>query len=80
MTNCYTTFNESTKEVVYNAGQAGQIRIGPQYTIAGINTLIPGFGGAFVTIALFFFVFTTLMAYYYIAEVNLTYIVKELVV
>ncbi|MDO5011425.1 MAG: alanine:cation symporter family protein, partial [Intestinibacter bartlettii] len=52
-------------------------QIGPQYTIAGINTLIPGFGGAFVTIALFFFVFTTLMAYYYIAEVNLTYIVKK---
>ena len=41
MTNCYTTFNESTKEVVYNAGQA-------------------------------------LMAYYYIAEVNLTYIVKKI--
>ena len=78
MTNCYTTFNESTKEVVYNAGQAFTVdQIGPQYTIAGINTLIPGFGGAFVTIALFFFVFTTLMAYYYIAEVNLTYIVKK---
>lgn len=79
MTNCYTTFNESTKEVVYNAGQAFTVdQIGPQYTIAGINTLIPGFGGAFVTIALFFFVFTTLMAYYYIAEVNLTYIVKKI--
>ena len=64
---------------IYNAGQAFTVdQIGPQYTIAGINTLIPGFGGAFVTIALFFFVFTTLMAYYYIAEVNLTYIVKKI--
>ena len=79
MTNCYTTFNETTKQVVYNAGQAFTTdQIGPQYTIAGINTLIPGFGGAFVTIALFFFVFTTLMAYYYIAEVNLTYIIKKI--
>lgn len=79
MTNCYTTFNENTKEIVYNAGQQFTTeQIGPQYTIAGINTLIPGFGGAFVTIALFFFVFTTLMAYYYIAEVNLTYIIKKI--
>ncbi len=79
MTNCYTTFNESTQEIVYNAGkQFTTDQIGPQYTISGINTLIPGFGGAFVTIALFFFVFTTLMAYYYIAEVNLTYIVKKI--
>lgn len=79
MTNCYTTFNEATGEVVYNAGQSFTVdQIGPQYTIAGINTLIPGFGGAFVTIALFFFAFTTLMAYYYIAEVNLTYIIKKI--
>lgn len=79
MTNCYTTFNETTKKVVYNAGQSFTVdQIGPQYTIAGVNTLIPGFGGAFVTIALFFFVFTTVMAYYYIAEVNLTYIMKKL--
>ena len=79
MTNSYTTFNEATGEVLYNAGTAFTTdQIGPQYTIAGINTLIHGFGGAFVTIALFFFVFTTLMAYYYIAEVNLTYIIKKI--
>ena len=40
--------------------------------------MINGFGAAFVAIALFFFAFTTLMAYYYIAEVNLTYIVKKI--
>ena len=79
MTNSYTTFNEGTGELLYNAGTSFTTdQIGPQYTIAGINTLIPGFGGAFVTVALFFFVFTTLMAYYYIAEVNLTYIIKKI--
>ncbi|MDO5011090.1 MAG: alanine/glycine:cation symporter family protein, partial [Intestinibacter bartlettii] len=37
MTNCYTTFNESTKKIVYNAGQQFTTdQIGPQYTIAGI--------------------------------------------
>ncbi|MGL5506625.1 MAG: alanine/glycine:cation symporter family protein [Paraclostridium sp.] len=48
--------------------------IGPAYTQAAVNSFVPGFGSAFVAIALFFFAFTTLMAYYYIAEVNLVYL------
>ena len=41
-----------------------------------VNTLIPGFGQAFVAIALFFFAFTTLLAYYYYAETNVAYLFK----
>lgn len=79
MTDNYTTFNESTKEIIYNAGPQYTIdQIGPAYTQGAVNTLINGFGAAFVAIALFFFAFTTLMAYYYIAEVNVNYIVKRL--
>jgi AGCS family alanine or glycine:cation symporter len=33
-----------------------------------------GFGTVFVAVALFFFAFTTLLAYYYIAETNVAYI------
>ena len=33
-----------------------------------------GFGKTFVAVALFFFSFTTLLAYYYIAETNVAYI------
>jgi len=33
-----------------------------------------GFGKTFVAVALFFFAFTTLLAYYYIAETNVAYI------
>ena len=79
MTDNYTTFNESTKEIIFNAGPQYTVdQIGPAYTQGAVNTLIPGFGAAFVAIALFFFAFTTLMAYYYIAEVNVNYIVKRL--
>ena len=79
MTDNYTTFNEKTKEVIFNAGTSYTTdQIGPAYTQGAVNTLIPGFGAAFVAIALFFFAFTTLMAYYYIAEVNVNYIVKRL--
>jgi AGCS family alanine or glycine:cation symporter len=35
---------------------------------------MPGVGKPFVAVALFFFAFTTLLAYYYIAETNVAYI------
>lgn len=47
---------------------------GPVFTQAAVDTVLPGFGSAFVAIALFFFAFTTLMAYYYYAETNLAYL------
>lgn len=47
---------------------------GAAYTQAAIESVIPGVGAAFVAIALFFFAFTTIMAYYYIAETNLAYL------
>ena len=78
MTDNYTTFSEKTHEIIFNAGPEYTIdQIGPAYTQGAVNTLINGFGAAFVAIALFFFAFTTLMAYYYIAEVNVNYIVKS---
>ena len=78
MTDNYTTFN-ADGSVLYNAGTAYTVdQIGPAYTQGAVNTLINGFGAAFVAIALFFFAFTTLMAYYYIAEVNVNYIIKRL--
>ena len=78
ITNNYTTFN-ADGTVLYNAGPQYTVeQIGPAYTQGAVNTLIDGFGAAFVAIALFFFAFTTLMAYYYIAEVNLNYMIKRI--
>lgn len=51
--------------------------VGASYTQAAVDTLISGFGSAFVAIALFFFAFTTIMAYYYQAESNLMYQLKD---
>jgi len=42
----------------------------PAFTQMAIESVMPGFGNPFVAVALFFFSFTTLMAYYYIAESN----------
>ena len=40
--------------------------------------MLPGFGAVFVAIALFFFAFTTVLAYYYIAETNVAYLTRNL--
>ncbi|MCT4508449.1 MAG: alanine:cation symporter family protein [Tepidibacter sp.] len=55
----------------------GDVAVGPIYTQRAVETLLPSFGSAFVAIALFFFAFTTLMAYYYIAETNVAYLIRK---
>jgi AGCS family alanine or glycine:cation symporter len=43
-----------------------------------MDSVFPGFGSYFVAIALFFFAFTTMLAYYYIAETNISYLTRNL--
>ncbi|GAB3748538.1 alanine/glycine:cation symporter family protein [Lysobacter olei] len=47
---------------------------GPGFAQAAVESILPGWGAGFVAVALFFFAFTTIMAYYYMAETNLTYV------
>jgi AGCS family alanine or glycine:cation symporter len=47
---------------------------GPGYVQTALENVMPGFGSLFVAIALLFFAFTTIVAYYYIAETNISYI------
>ena len=46
----------------------------PAFTQYALQSVMGGFGKVFVAVALFFFAFTTLLAYYYIAETNVAYI------
>lgn len=52
-------------------------KIGAEYTQYAVNTHFPTLGAGFVALSLFFFAFTTIMAYYYIAETNLSYLDKS---
>jgi alanine or glycine:cation symporter, AGCS family len=54
------------------------VETGPAYTQAAVETLMPGFGASFVALALMFFAFTTIVAYYYMAETNVQYISRNL--
>ncbi|WP_200979055.1 sodium:alanine symporter family protein [Echinicola sp. 20G] len=50
------------------------VEIGPEYTQYAVATHFPDLGRGFIAISLLFFAFTTIMAYYYIAETNLSYL------
>jgi len=51
--------------------------IGAEYTQFAVNTHFPTMGAGFVAISLLFFAFTTIMAYYYIAETNLSFLYEK---
>jgi len=48
----------------------------PAFTQMAIESTLPGIGKPFIAFALLFFSFTTILAYYYIAETNVTYLRK----
>lgn len=75
ITGMYNVTPEGTAAIVNNLGKGAEP--GPFYTQAAVESVFPGFGAPFVAIALLFFAFTTIMAYYYMAETNLAYITQK---
>ncbi|ASM19192.1 MULTISPECIES: alanine/glycine:cation symporter family protein [Serratia] len=63
--------------VALYTGIAG-VAAGPGYVQTAMESMMPGFGSYFVAIALFFFAFTTIVAYYYIAETNVAYLNRKI--
>jgi AGCS family alanine or glycine:cation symporter len=51
---------------------------GPAFTQLAVERVMPGIGKPFIAFALFFFSFTTILAYYYIAETNVAYLRRTL--
>nr|WP_255246902.1 alanine:cation symporter family protein [Moraxella atlantae] len=54
------------------------VAAGPGYVQTAMENIMPGFGAIFVAVALFFFAFTTIIAYYYMAETNVRYLSRTL--
>jgi len=53
------------------------VTFGPEFTQFAISEHFPNLGAGFIAISLAFFAFTTIMAYYYIAETNLSYLQRD---
>jgi alanine or glycine:cation symporter, AGCS family len=71
MTGSYNVFAASGDAIVSNIPG---VEAGSAYTQTAVNSVLPGFGSGFVAVALFFFAFTTLVAFYYIAHTNLVFL------
>lgn len=53
------------------------VEAGPEFTQLAVSQHFPTLGASFIAISLMFFAFTTIMAYYYIAECNVSFIGKN---
>ena len=72
---------------MYNVAQPGGgmiverlpgVEPGVGFVQAGIESNFPGLGAGFVALAILFFAFTTLVAYYYMAETNIAFINRKI--
>ncbi len=65
------------QETIYIQNIDESVEVGPNYTQLAIDENLSGFGSPFIAISLFLFAFTTIMAYYYMAEVNIAYLMRK---
>ena len=74
-TKCYNVIDPATGGYLVQSQVAELGQPGVEYTIAALGTFLGrNLGGIVISITLFFFAFTTVMAYYYYAETNLIYL------
>ena len=80
ITGMYKVFDspDATNVVMDGMGLAATMNhYGPINTQMAVDSQIPGFGSAFVALALFFFAFTTIMSYYFQAETNVYFLFRK---
>lgn len=75
-TGMYNVFdiNNPSEALQMNVPELGNNYVG--FTQAAVNSVYPGFGAWFVSVALFFFSFTTIMAYYFYSETSIIYLAR----
>jgi len=73
ITGAYNVIPESGEVIIQNLPVGTEIN-SPAFTQLAVESVMGGFGKTFVAIALFFFAFTTILAYYYIAETNVAWV------
>ena len=74
ITQSYNVMPAGSNSFVVQHLAADVIINGPAFTQIAVDSVLTGFGKPFIAIALFFFAFTTVLAYYFIAENNVSYI------
>lgn len=79
-TGAYRVFSGGTEDgdVLAEGGLlSATAAVGPQYVQTGFDSVFPGVGASFIAITLIFFCLTTIIAYYYMAETNLRFLLGK---
>lgn len=76
-TGSFNVIDQNTGEMlVSNAPELGNNYVA--YTQTAVDSVIGGLGGAFVSISLIFFVFTTVMAYFFYSESSIIFLCRNI--
>ena len=77
-TDMYKVFDGQSEDgdVIYAGSLPDGVPVGPGFVQEGLNSFASGLGPSFVALAIMFFAFTTVLAYYYMAEVNFAYLMR----
>lgn len=73
ITQQYNVIPDGSAALVQNLPLTTEIS-GPAFTQLAVDSVLPGVGKPFIALALFFFAFTTVLAYFFIADNNISYI------
>lgn len=75
-TDMYRVYDNESESggVIYAGDLPANVTVGPGYVQSGLDSFAAGVGPSFVALAILFFAFTTIMAYYYLAETNAVYL------
>ncbi|MBG6084265.1 alanine/glycine:cation symporter family protein [Zhihengliuella flava] len=79
-TGAYRVFDNGAEDgnVIAEGGMlSATATVGPQFAQEGFDSVFAGFGSSFIAVSLIFFCLTTIIAYYYMAETNLRFIVGQ---
>lgn len=78
ITQSYNVIPAGAAEFIVQNVPADTVINGPGFTQIAVESVLVGVGKPFIAFALFFFAFTTVLAYYFIAENNVSYINKTI--
>ena len=79
-TGAYRVFegeSERGRVIADGGGLPADVEVGPTFVQTGFDTMWSGAGSSFVAISLLFFCLTTIIAYYYMAETNLRFLMGK---
>ena len=74
ITQQYNIVNEVSGELIVHNVPATTVVASPAFTQLALSSVFGYFGQALAGLSIFFFAFTTILAYYYIAETNVSYL------